>query len=350
MANVTILGAGMMGSALSVPLVDNEHQVRLVGTHLDGAIIESLKQHQFHPTLKVALPKRIQAYALEELSEAFENTDYVVLGVSSAGVSWAAQTLSPLLKPDARVLMISKGLQVADGALRVLPDVFSQALPPELGQRIQPVAIAGPCIAGELVRRVPTCVVLAGRDAEQRQRFAELLKTPYYFTWPSSDVVGAEVCAALKNAYAMAMAFASGLHEREGGTAGSIAMHNYEAAVFAESVWEMQRMLALCGGKPDSAVGLPGVGDLDVTCNGGRTGRFGRLLGLGLGVAESIRRMEGATLECLEILRVLRAALPSFEARGELGPEELPLLRHMLEVALDDQPVNMPFSRFFQQP
>ena len=113
-------------------------------------------------------------------------------------------------------------------------------------------------------------------------------------------------------------------------------------------MFEMQRIVRLLGGDPASAIGLPGVGDLDVTCNGGRTGRFGKLLGLGLGVEAAIARMEGATLECLEILSVLRRALPGLEQGGELRENELPLLRHLFEVALDGKPIAMPFDRFFK--
>jgi glycerol-3-phosphate dehydrogenase (NAD(P)+) len=67
---------------------------------------------------------------------------------------------------------------------------------------------------------------------------------------------------------------------------------------------------------------------------------------MGLGVAESVRRMQGATLECLEILAVLRRALAHFEVQGILQSDEVPLLHHMMAVALDDEPVNMPFSEF----
>jgi glycerol-3-phosphate dehydrogenase (NAD(P)+) len=185
---------------------------------------------------------------------------------------------------------------------------------------------------------VESCVVFAGRDQATLGRVAAMASAPYYHVTTSSE----------KNAYAMGIAFGEGIHERGGGQPGSIALHNYEAAVFAQSVFEMQRIVRLLGGEPASAIGLAGVGDLDVTCNGGRTGRFGKLLGLGLGVEAAIERMEGATLECLEILSVLRRALPGLEQRGELRENELPLLRHLIEVALDDKPIAMPFDRFFR--
>ena len=85
-------------------------------------------------------------------------------------------------------------------------------------------------------------------------------------------------------------------------------MHNYESAVFAQAVVEMHHIVTVLGGEARSVMGLAGVGDLDVTNSGGRTGRFGRLLGEGLTVKEAVARMQGATLECLEIIAVMREA------------------------------------------
>ncbi len=342
MAIITVLGAGMMGSALCVPLVDRGHDVRLVGTHLDREIIQSLKASGVHPTLAHPLPRAIQPFFVEELARAIEGAALIGVGVSSAGVRWAGQKLAPFASADVPIAMISKGLVWDGSRLVTLPDVLESELPQALHGKLRPAAIAGPCIAGELARRVETCVVVTGRDRAKLEAIAEGFAAPYYHLFVNEDVVGVEACAALKNAYAMGIGFAAGLHERRGGSPGSVAMHNYESAVFAQAVHEMRAIVALIGGDPASVSGLPGVGDLDVTTNGGRTGRFGRFLGLGLPLPEAIERMQGATLECLEILRVLRDAAPL------LGKLELPLLRHMTEVALDGRPLEMPFGEFFR--
>jgi glycerol-3-phosphate dehydrogenase (NAD(P)+) len=347
MATVTIVGAGMMGSALAVPLADRGHSVRLVGTPLDAHIIECLQAGKPHPTLKQSLPGAIRPLPVTALDDALSDTDVIALGVSSAGVRWAAAAIARHAHPDRPILMITKGLDRDATGLRILPDQVQALLPAAVRDAIHPVAVAGPCIAGELARRVPTCVAFTGRSPAVAEHLAALSRGPYYHAFVEEDVVGAEVCAALKNAYAMGIALAAGLHERAGGAPGSVAMHNYEAAVFAQSVAEMRRLVRALGGRPRTVAGLCGVGDLDVTCNGGRTGRFGRWLGLGLGVKESIARMEGATLECLEILEVLRAARPALERTGALEPDALPLLDHLTSVALDDAPVAMPFERFF---
>jgi glycerol-3-phosphate dehydrogenase (NAD(P)+) len=337
----------MMGSALCVPLVDRGHVVRLVGTHLDDEIISSLTATRYHPTLQAELPRAVQPIPFRKLSAAMANVDVIGVGVSSAGLQWAGEHLRAYASADRPIIMITKGLTLQDGLPKLLPDLLTELLQSNTSDQVHPAAVGGPCIAGELVRRVPTCVVLTGHDAKVLERLAALIRTPYYQVWTSTETIGVQVCAALKNAYALGVALAAGLHEQQGGKAAAVAMHNYEAAVFAQAAQELQRLVEALGGDPSTVIGLAGVGDLNVTCNAGRTGRFGRLLGLGLSPAEAVETMQPATLECLEVLQLLRDALPALERCGMVQETELPLLSHLASVALDGQPVQVPFDRFF---
>lgn len=347
MATIVVLGAGMMGTALAWPLTDRGHRVRLVGTHLDTEIVHSLRERRHHPTLDLTVPDGIEALPETGLAEALQGADAVALGVSSAGVRWAAKELRSHIRPGLALAMVTKGLVLSNGALGTLQDLFLSELSPEVRGALHPVAIAGPCIAGELARRVPTSVVFAARDEAAARAWADLARGPYYRVRTSSDLLGVEICAATKNAYAMGVAFGSGLIRAARETGGSIAYHNYEASVFAQAIWEMRQWIGLYGGDPESALWLPGVGDLDVTNAGGRTGRFGALLGEGLGTREAVERMQGATLECLEVLGILRDALAHLDRAGRLGPTDLPLARHLCEVALQGAPIQMPLDRFF---
>jgi len=348
MATVTVLGAGMMGSAFCLPAIDNGHEVRLVGTHLDGEVVASLRDGGDHPKLKYPLPAQLSVYPIEELDVAMKGVDIIGVGVSSQGVRWAGHALGPYVSPEIPMVMITKGLEWNGDKFLLMPDVLSDALPLAMRGDVKPCAIAGPCIAGELARREQTCVVLTGREQGHLDRVTSVFATPYYHIFPSSDVVGVEVCAALKNAYALAIAFSSGIHEGRGGAPGSVAMHNYESAVFAQAALEMQQVVTLLGGEVTTVLGLPGVGDLDVTCNGGRTGRFGRWLGTGLSVPAAIEKMEGATLECIDIIRVFCGAFEAMSKQGRLGQKDLPMMRHLGEVVLGHKPLSMPFAKFFK--
>ena len=111
----------MMGSALCVPLTDSGHEVRLVGTHLDDPIITSLSHSGFHPTLGIHLPRSIESVAHCGWETAASDAEVIVVGVSSAGVRWAGERLAPVVRPDVPVLMITKGLSIADSAIVTLP-------------------------------------------------------------------------------------------------------------------------------------------------------------------------------------------------------------------------------------
>jgi glycerol-3-phosphate dehydrogenase (NAD(P)+) len=206
-------------------------------------------------------------------------------------------------------------------------------------------AIGGPCIAGELAGRRQTCVVFAGRDAATLRRLRQLFRTGYYHIWLSTDIIGVEVCAALKNAYTLAVGLAGGLLERAGGVDDAGAgMHNLAAGLFGASAREMTRIVALMGGGADKVIGLPGVGDQYVTCVGGRTIRLGRLLGKGLTYPEAVSEMAGETLEGAYIVQQLAKALPIWEAQGRIAADELPLMRLLIRVITQEARVDIPFD------
>ena len=231
MANIVILGAGLMGSAFSIPLSDNEHQVRLVGTYLDGDIIEEIHETRLHPRLNVELPPEVQPYTYDRLGEVIDDADLVVLGVNSLGVEWAADALGAVLPVETPVVMLTKGLEGNGKELQILPDVLRSRLPAPLRERVQLAAIGGPSIAGELAVRRDTCVVLTGHDPALLTRLAALVRTSYYHVWTNTDLVGVEVSVAMKNVYALAVGLVGGLLEREGMGANDAVMHNLSAAL-----------------------------------------------------------------------------------------------------------------------
>lgn len=353
MATVAIVGAGMMGTATAYPLSDNGHAVRLVGTHLDGEIIRSCKERRYHPRLKRELPPGVRPYFADELGEALQGADIVVSGVNSLGVRWIGRALGPHLAPGQLIIAVTKGLEcAADGELAILPDVLASELPAGLRGEVGLAAIGGPCIAGELAGRRPSCVVFGSRDAGAVERLAAAFRTAYYHVWTTTDLTRLEYCAALKNAYTLAVGLVAGILEKTGGVdAAGAHMHNAAAAVVGQACTEIERMLQIAGGDPSGArrfaCGLPGAGDLYVTCQGGRTVRLGRLLGLGHSFGQAREIMAGETLESAEIVRQMGKALPTLVERGRLGPDELPLLRALVEIVVEGHPATLPLEAFF---
>jgi glycerol-3-phosphate dehydrogenase (NAD(P)+) len=349
MAIVTIVGAGLMGSATAWPLADNGHEVRLVGTHLDSAIIQSCQTQRFHPTLRRELPHGVQAYSSDDIGEALHDAEIIVSGVSSPGVRWVGETIGPHLRPGQIMIAVTKGLEAdSEGNLAILPDVLRGMLPGAIRDRVPLAAIGGPCIAGELAGRRPSCVVFGSRDAAALETLARAFRTPSYQVWTTTDLVGLEYCAALKNAYALGVGLALGLLEQAGQADASGAhMHNLAAALFAEACTEIERMLEVVGATRRFAYGLPGAGDLYVTSAGGRTIRCGALLGKGHPMSEVKEMMAGLTLEGVEIVRVMSQGLPKLIAEGRLRPEELPMLKALVDVVVRERPVQIAAEHFF---
>ncbi|MGH9243129.1 MAG: NAD(P)H-dependent glycerol-3-phosphate dehydrogenase [Acidimicrobiales bacterium] len=348
MTVVAVLGSGIMGSALAVPLSDNGHEVRLVGTHLDRQIIDTVKASGFHPGLKLELPGSVRAYQLEEAESAFDGAEIIISGVNSFGVRWAGQRLASLLRPGQPVIAIAKGLEATEnGDLRILPDLLAEPLSEELRAHVSISAIIGPSIAGEVAVRRDTCVVFAGPDQTALDRLAAAFRADYYHVWTTTDLVGAEICAAMKNCYALGIGLAEGLLDRLGESDAAYRAHNYEAALFAQGSLEMRRMLEVLGGRPETADGLAAVGDCYVTSAGGRNVRVGRLLGAGMRFGEAWERLGHITLEGAAAIRVIGEALPKLTERGVIGDDDFPLLRHLYDVVGLEQPVDIPWSRFF---
>lgn len=350
MATIAIVGAGLMGTATAWPLSDNGHTIRLVGTHLDGEIIRSCRERNFHPRLRRELPPRVTPFFVEEIGEALDGAEVIVSGVNSHGVHWIGQTLGPHLRPGQLIIAVTKGLEAGpNGDPLILPDVLVSELPAALRDQVIVAAIGGPCIAGELAGRRPSCVVFGARQKGAVEYLAAIFRTSYYHVWATTDLVGLEVCAALKNAYTLGVGLAAGLLERQGGvdTAGAH-MFNLAAAIFAAGCTEIDRMLQIVGGTRSFAYGLPGAGDLYVTCMGGRTVRLGGLLGRGHTYAEAREIMAGETLESAAIVRAMSEMLPKLEARGVVGPHEFPLLRALIAIVVEGRAVELPLATFFQ--
>ena len=129
MSIVTIIGSGMMGSALAFPARENGNTVRLVGTPLDKDIIEDCRKTGQHTKFDRPFPEGVEYFQIEECCKALKNADLVICGVSSFGVDWFAETVLPILPPDVPVLSVTKGLICQeDGTLISYPQFWQKKL------------------------------------------------------------------------------------------------------------------------------------------------------------------------------------------------------------------------------
>jgi glycerol-3-phosphate dehydrogenase (NAD(P)+) len=349
-ARIVVLGAGLAGSAFCMPLADQGHEVSLVGTPVDRQIVEALATSGFHPRLGVSLPPAVRPLPHDRLAEALSgDVALVVIAVSTAGVPWAAGQLATAAAAARRappVLLVTKGLAAAGGEIRVLPALVEDALRarrleyPGLG------GIGGPCLALELAARRDTAAVIAYPDPAVLERLIALISAPYYHVRPSTDVVGVEACAALKNLVVMAVGAVMGQLEIVGEAANGARMHNAAAAVFSQALGELDHLVRALGGRCETVFGLAGAGDLFVTCQGGRNGRMGRLLGRGLRYREAkAAHMPDDTVEGAELALAVGPTLTQWWTSGRIDPDAVPLSRALIDAICHDHPFAIPWSQ-----
>ena len=344
MATVTIIGAGMMGSALAFPARENGNEVRIVGTHLDKEIIDACKKTNRHPKFEKDFPEGISFYYIEELDKALPGTDFVIGGVSSFGVNWFADFILPVLPEGMKVLTVTKGLMdTPDGKLLTYPAIWQKKLD-SIGKKLSLNAIGGPCTSYELVAHDQTEVAFCGEDIEVLNYLKSIMATDYYHISLSTDVTGIESAVALKNGYALGIALTIGLNQKEFGTDSPLHF-NSQAAIFGQAVKEMYKLLNFQGALTLENLCV-GAGDLYVTVYGGRTRLVGILLGRGLNIDEAKEELNGVTLESLVVAERVAKAIKINVEKNVLSKEDFPLLLHIDEIISDKKEVNIPWEDF----
>lgn len=344
MKTITIIGAGMMGSALAFPARENGNNVRIVGTHLDRDIIECCRNTNRHPKFTKDFPDGIRYYQIEELAEAIKGADFIICGVSSFGVEWFGDEILPRLYENIPVISVTKGLMnTPDGSLLTYLDVWQEKLD-KLGKKIPLNAIGGPCTSYELVAHDQTEVTFCGKDLSILRMIKQAMSTDYYHISLSTDIVGVESAVALKNGYALGIALTIGVNQKNFGVDSELHF-NSQAAVFGQSVREMYKLLKLQGAEDLDNLVL-GVGDLYVTVYGGRTRLVGILLGRGLTIDEAKAELNGITLESLVVSERVAKAVKIKAEKGLIDIREFPLLMHIDEIISQKKDVNIPWENF----
>lgn len=307
---VTVLGAGYMGSAMAEVAALRGHDVRLWGTWLDDALIAAVEAGSDHPRLRKKLDARVKPFRSPTLAHALEGADLVVHGVSSDGLVPVLERAAPFL-PDVPILSVTKGfLPGKSGRMERVDLVASETV----GRRLRYVHAAGPAKAIEIARGVLTWMFFASADAADARAAAAAVGGDHVRVTVSDDIAGAEICSAMKNAYATGL----GLFDGHVGAD----CHNARAACFQQAVVEMARLVAAGGGRVDTAYGAPGVGDLHVTAAAGRNRAFGERVGKG----KPAKTVAAEMLASGELTEGYPAIASAWRWASERAVSDLPLL------------------------
>ena len=269
--NIALLGAGSWGTALAILAARNGCQVLLWGhnpAHV-AALTRDRENKQFLSGL--VFPDNLQITG--DLAKIAAFSDLLLVCVPSHGFKDILVKLKPYLSRDVKIAWATKGFNPDDGCLlhEVVADVFDTDTPAAI--------LSGPTFAREVAADLPTAITIAANQPEFSNQLSDMLHGGRFRTYTSSDVIGVEVGGAVKNVLAIAAGIADGL--------GFGA--NTRAALITRGLTEIIRLGVQLGGKPDTFMGLAGLGDLLLTCtdNQSRNRRFGLALGLGKDRAEA---------------------------------------------------------------
>ncbi|BEN47149.1 NAD(P)H-dependent glycerol-3-phosphate dehydrogenase [Serratia sp. SRS-8-S-2018] len=271
-ASMTVIGAGSYGTALAITLARNGHPVVLWGHN--PAQIQTLQRDRCNQAFLPDVPFPDTLLLEADLARALAASRDVLVVVPSHVFGDVLRQLKPHLRPDARIVWATKGLEAETG--RLLQDVAREAL----GEAIPLAVLSGPTFAKELAAGLPTAIALAATDAQFADDLQQLLHCGKSFrVYSNPDFIGVQLGGAVKNVIAIGAGMSDGI--------GFGA--NARTALITRGLAEMSRLGSALGADPSTFMGMAGLGDLVLTCtdNQSRNRRFGIMLGQGKGVQEA---------------------------------------------------------------
>jgi glycerol-3-phosphate dehydrogenase (NAD(P)+) len=330
MAKILILGAGSMSTAFSFPCIDNSHKVSIVGTHLEDDFIDSIKSNKnIHPILKSKIPNNVRLYKFKDFNLVLNNCELIVIGVSSKGINWAAKQLTKI-KNNQQILVLTKGLNVNK---KNKYEAYSKTIENTLlkkGIKNSKISIAaGPCLAADLSKKVLTNVVFANKDISVVEYLSKILSTSYYHIKCSDDVVGVGACGGIKNIYAMVVGASMGVNLTNEKDNKNL---NTAAALFNQSILEMSYFIKKIGGKESTVKDLAGIGDLYVSCTGGRNSKMGKFIGMGMTYKQAKNtKMKNDTVEGADLIFEIGKKIVK-----DFSVKELPLMISFIKALINN--------------
>ncbi|MGE3910758.1 MAG: NAD(P)H-dependent glycerol-3-phosphate dehydrogenase [Chloroflexota bacterium] len=291
MAEVAVLNAGGWGTALALSLARSGHAVRLWTRRAEQA--DLLARTRINETYLPGVPLEPAILPTADLAEAVDGCSAAVVVPISAALRDLAHRLGPILPDDALVVHGTKGLE-RETLLRLSQVIESELRPTHHGRV---AALSGPTHAEEVGRGVPTAAVVACPDPASAEALQAIMTSPTFRIYTNTDLIGVELCGALKNVVALATGVGDGLGGGDNG----------RAALMTRSLAEIGRLVVAAGGRAETVAGLAGIGDLIATCTSrhSRNRRAGELIGQGW----PLERVLAQTPQVVEGVPATRAAL-----------------------------------------
>lgn len=271
MAKISVIGAGSWGTALSLLLHKNGHQVILWS--VIEREVEMLRTKREHASKLpgVRLPDEMEITS--DLEYSLKDRDLLVLAVPSPYTRSTAHSMSPFVREGQLLVNVAKGVE--ESTLMTLSDIIEQEIP-----QAEVAVLSGPSHAEEVGRGLPTTCVVGAHSKKTAEYLQTVFMSPVFRVYISPDILGIELGAALKNVIALAAGTADGLGYGD----------NTKAALITRGIAEISRLGIAMGAKAETFYGLSGIGDLIVTCASvhSRNRKAGYLIGQGKTMQEAM--------------------------------------------------------------
>ena len=314
MKNILIIGGGAMGAAFTIPCLENNNRVTITEPYSKIFIKDLSSKNKFHSALRIKLPKRLKfrKYSDKLLREKF---DLIVIALSLSGIDFIGKELKRY-KIKTPILVLTKGLKYEKKRNRIL--TISQQLKNNFNLKNISI-LKGPCLAKELARKNQTSVIIANKNINIAKKIGKTISTKYYIVEFSRDIVGVEVCSAIKNIYSMIIGAGQSL--------------NASSNLFQKSIIEMNYLTKYFKGKEETTLSLAGVGDLYVSAAGGRNSKMGSYLGKGYTFKIAKKRfMPNDTVEGEQLAREIAPFILK-----KINKKRIPLMINLLNAILKNK-------------
>lgn len=289
---ITVLGAGSWGTALAILLARNDVATRLWGRDAAQLRVMAKERRNSRYLAEVKFPEQLNCYT--ELASALAGVQDILIAVPSYAFADIIKQLAAIISPQTRIVWATKGLDADTGQL--LQRVVEQTL----GTSHPLAIISGPSFALEVAEGLPTAVTLASNSTDFAQDLLAKLHSNCFRVYLSDDLLGVQLCGAVKNVLAIATGLTDAL------AFGA----NARAALITRGLAEMIRLGLAMGAKQSTFVGLAGMGDLVLTCTGdlSRNRRFGMALGQGLTSAQAEKSIGQAVEGLHNVQQIIKLA------------------------------------------
>lgn len=313
MAKVSVLGAGSWGTALSLLLCKNGHEVTLWSALEDEVRMLCEKREHESKLPGVRLPEDMKITA--DLEDSLQDPDVAVLAVPSPFTRSTAHRMAPFVKKGQIIVNVAKGVE--EHTLMTLSEIISEEIP-----QADVCVLSGPSHAEEVGKGLPTTCVVSAEKRETAEYLQGIFMSPVFRVYTTPDILGVELGGALKNVIALAAGTADGLGYGD----------NTKAALITRGIAEISRLGTKMGARAETFYGLSGIGDLIVTCASvhSRNRKAGYLMGKDYTMQEAMDEVK-MVVEGVYSARAAKSLAEKYQV-------EMPIIEEVNKVLFEDKP------------